>query len=47
MVEIDRRAQHESNLPTRERVMGQRGKLKGLARRMNLGFCATDQLPLP
>ena len=25
MVEMDRRARHESNLPTRERVMGQRG----------------------
>ena len=47
MVEMDTRARHESNLPTRERVMGQRGKLKGLARRMNLGFCATDHLPLP
>ena len=31
MVEMDRRAQHESHLHTRERIMGQRGKFKVLA----------------
>ena len=31
MVEMDRRAWHESHLLTRERIMGQRRKLKALA----------------
>ena len=29
--EMDRRPQHGSHLHTRERIMGQRGKLKALA----------------
>ena len=31
MVEMDRRARHESHLPTRESIMGQRRKVKALA----------------
>ena len=31
MVEMDRRGRHESHIPTRERIMGQRRKHKALA----------------
>ena len=31
MVEMDRRGRHESHIPTREKIMGQRRKHKALA----------------